>query len=101
MVDNPSENDHNFNQAERQHLRDLTLPLKEQRKRAKQNRAADRIIDPKVTPDGSGRVMVPPASDVDNPAPNSPGRPTPEQQDPPEVIDDDAPVDVEDIEQEQ
>lgn len=45
VVDTPEENDHNFNEAARERLRNLSMPLKEQAKHREAIR--DRIIAPK------------------------------------------------------
>lgn len=49
VVDNPDENDHNFNEAARQRLRSLSLPLKEQAKH--QDAIRDRILAPSTSSD--------------------------------------------------
>lgn len=45
VVDNPSENDANFNRQERTNLRDLARPLKEQIK-DRRNKIREKIVDP-------------------------------------------------------
>jgi general secretion pathway protein D len=66
VVDNPEENDTNFNATERKNLLDISRSLKEQA--ADKDRIRNKIVDPKLNPSGSADTR--PAPDhVEQPAP--------------------------------
>lgn len=67
VVDNPDENDTNFNASERDHLRDLTRSLKEQAK--DKDRIKNKIVDPKTGSSGPSTDIRPAPNHVDEPAP--------------------------------
>ena len=50
VVDNPDENDTNFNEAERERLKDLSRPLKEQDDLLDNDRTRKRILPEPVEP---------------------------------------------------
>jgi type II secretory pathway component GspD/PulD (secretin) len=50
VVDNPEENDTNFNATERENLRDISRSLKEQA--ADKDRIRNKIVEPKLNPSG-------------------------------------------------
>ena len=93
VVDNPSENDENFNRLERENLRDLSLPLKDQSKDQKhqRDRIRDKILAPK-TPAGEPIPEALPSEEAhstsNQPAPPPvPARPEPQPAPPPVDVD--------------
>lgn len=68
VVDNPSENDLNFNEAARKRLQELKQPIKDQKKL--RNQVQDRILNPVGE---SGPIINP--STPDDPAPATPALP--------------------------
>lgn len=93
VVDNPSENDENFNQQERENLHRLSLPMKDQAKFQKQERerVREQMIAPK-TPSGLPIPEALPEDDKDRSNRGDADRPQAQRARDPE-----APIDVEDL----
>jgi type II secretion system protein D len=68
VVDNPEENDTNFNATERDNLRDIARPLKEQMK--EKTRMRDKIVNPKGA-SYEGEPTRPAPEHVEEPPPDS------------------------------